>query len=78
MVRHLRRELRHQRFAEFNLLLTLNGKADAKFVHRPQRDDALGQIGRLLDDPRRERIRVARACSALSINRGSVIKSAPA
>jgi hypothetical protein len=61
MVRHLRRELRHQRLAEFNPLLAWHGKADAKSVHRPQRDDALGQIGRLLDNPRRERVRIAQA-----------------
>jgi hypothetical protein len=51
MVRHLRRELRHQRLAKFNPLLAWDRKADAKSVHCPQRDDALGQIGRLLDDP---------------------------
>jgi len=50
-VRNLRREPRHQRLAEFNLLLAWQGKADAKSVHRPQRHDALGRIGRLLDDP---------------------------
>ena len=51
MERYLRRELRHQRLAEFNLLLAWDGKADAKSVHRPQGNHALRGIGRLLDHP---------------------------
>src|SRR6266403_948514 len=61
MVRHLRRELSRQRLAEFNLPLEWNGKADAKSVYCAQRDNALGRVGRLLDDPRRERVRIAQA-----------------
>jgi hypothetical protein len=61
MVRHLQRELSRRRLAELNLPLEWNGKADAKFVCCAQHDNALGRVGRLLDDPRRERVRIAQA-----------------
>jgi hypothetical protein len=67
MVRHLRRELSRQRLAEFNLPLEWKGKADAKSVCCAQRDNALGRIGRLLDDPRRERVRIVQALVLIGV-----------
>jgi len=57
MVRHLARAGR-QRPRRFNLPLEWNGKQNAKSVADAQRDNALGRVGLLLDDPRRERLRI--------------------
>src|SRR5258708_11561639 len=64
---HIRRRLRHQRLAEFALLLARDGEADAKTVARPRRYHAVGGIGRLLDPPGRQRVSVTQAWIAKAL-----------